>query len=143
MYNSPITIIESTIDSLSKTIIKQKDDAIFAEIQSSFGVDVDKEELLRALHYDRQQYDKGYADGKRDAQKWIPVTERLPEDEELVLIHCKNGAMFVGYCGKQYCDYERRWRIKTALNSTKLLNLGRVTHWMPLPEPPKEGAEDG
>lgn len=69
--------------------------------------------------------------------KWIPVTERLPEDEELVLIHCKNGAMFVGYCGKQYCDYERRWRIKTALNSTKLLNLGRVTHWMPLPEPPK------
>jgi hypothetical protein len=71
-------------------------------------------------------------------QKWIPVTERLPEGAELVLIHCKNGAMFVGYCGKQYCDYERRWRIKTALNSTKLLNLGRVTHWMPLPQPPKE-----
>ena len=69
-------------------------------------------------------------------QKWIPVTERLPEEEELVLILCKNGARFVGYCGKQYCDYERRWRIKTALNSTKLLNLGRVTHWMPLPEPP-------
>ena len=71
-------------------------------------------------------------------QKWIPVSERLPEGEELVLIHCKNGAMFVGYCGKQYCDFERRWRIKTALNSTKLLNLGRVTHWMPLPEAPKE-----
>ena len=70
-------------------------------------------------------------------QKWIPVTERLPNGEELVLIHCKNGAMFVGYCGKQYCDYERRWRIKTALNSTKLLNLGRVTHWAELPEPPK------
>lgn len=70
--------------------------------------------------------------------KWIPVTERLPEEEELVLILCKNGAMFVGYCGKQYCDYERRWRIKTALNSTKLLNKGRVTHWMPLPEPPAE-----
>ncbi len=65
--------------------------------------------------------------------KWIPVTERLPEGEELVLMLCKNGAMFVGYCGKQYCDFERRWRIKTALNSTKLLNLGRVTHWMPLP----------
>lgn len=70
-------------------------------------------------------------------QKWIPVTERLPEGEKLVMIHCKNGAMFVGYCGKQYCDYERRWRIKTALNSTKLLNVGRVTHWAELPEPPK------
>ena len=70
-------------------------------------------------------------------QMWIPVTEKLPVDEELVLILCKNGAMFVGYCGKQYVDFERRWRIKTALNSTKLLNLGRVTHWMPLPQPPK------
>ena len=80
-------------------------------------------------------YKRGYEAGK---PKWIPVSERLPEDEELVLIICKNGAMFVGYCGKQYCDQERRWRIKTALNSTKLLNLGRVTHWMPLPKPPEE-----
>ena len=78
------------------------------------------------------------ANGVTFGDKWIPVTERLPVDEELVLILCKNGAMFVGYCGKQYVDFERRWRIKTALNSTKLLNLGRVTHWMPLPEPPKE-----
>ena len=85
-----------------------------------------------------QAYKNGYAKGYEDGRpKWIPVTERLPDGEELVLILCKNGARFVGYCGKQYCDYERRWRIKTALNSTKLLNLGRVTHWMPLPEPPK------
>ena len=70
-------------------------------------------------------------------QRWIPESERLPDEKELVLILCKNGAMFVGYCGMQYADFERRWRIKTALNSTKLLNLGRVTHWMPLPEPPK------
>lgn len=84
-----------------------------------------------------------FATDNNDGCKWIPVAERLPDGEELVMIHCKNGAMFVGYCGKQYCDYERRWRIKTALNSTKLLNLGRVTHWMPLPEPPKEGVNDG
>ena len=84
-------------------------------------------------------YEKGYADATDNnvGHKWIPVTERLPDEEELVLILCKNGARFVGYYGKQYCDFERRWRIKTALNSTKLLNLGRVTHWMPLPEPPK------
>lgn len=74
-----------------------------------------------------------------EVPRWIPVTELLPEEEELVLIICKNGARFVGYCGKRYGDFERRWRIKTALNSTKLLNLGRVTHWMPLPTPPKDG----
>lgn len=69
MYKSPITIIESTIDSFSKAIIKQKDDAIFAEIQHSFGVDLDREELIRALKYDRDQYNKGYADGIRDAME--------------------------------------------------------------------------
>ena len=68
MYESPIKIIESTIDSFSKAIIKQKDDAIFAEIQSAFGVELDRSELIRALQYDRGQYEKGYADGKADAK---------------------------------------------------------------------------
>ena len=67
MYKSPITIIESTIDAFSKTIIEQRENAIFAKIQDSFGVDLDKHELLRALQYDRDQYAKGYADGKADA----------------------------------------------------------------------------
>lgn len=97
-------------------------------------------ELLKDYFYDEYDFvdiaDHLIADGVT-VQKWIPVTERLPEEKELVLILCKNGAMFVGYCGMQYVDMERRWRIKTALNSTKLLNLGRVTHWMPLPQPPK------
>ena len=67
MYESPIKIIESTIDSIYADIVKKKDDAIFAEIQTSFGVDLDRKELIRALQYDRNQYEKGYADGKADA----------------------------------------------------------------------------
>ena len=80
MYESPIKITESTIDSIYKAIIKQKDDAIFAEIQTSFGVDLDRKELIRALQYDRNQYDKGYADGKRDA--------------EAALVRCKDCCWF-------------------------------------------------
>ena len=67
MYKSPITIIESTIDSFAKTVIEQRENAIFAQIQDSFGVDLDKHELFRALQYDRGQYVKGYADGKANA----------------------------------------------------------------------------
>ena len=67
MYESPIKIIESMTDLIYKDIVKKKDDAIFAEIQSSFGVELDRGELIRALQYDRDQYNKGYADGKRDA----------------------------------------------------------------------------
>lgn len=87
MYESPIKIIESTIDSIYKDIAKKRDDAIFAEIQSSFGVDLDRGELIRALQYDRDQYNKGYADGKRDAM------------EELV--RCKDCT----YCEKAFDDY--------------------------------------
>ena len=56
------------MDSIYKDIVKKKDDAIFAEIQSSFGVDLDRGELIRALQYDRNQYEKGYWDGMADAK---------------------------------------------------------------------------
>ena len=68
-------------------------------------------------------------------QRWIPVTERMPDEMTNVLMVCKNGAMFTGY-GHMYGG-EPRWRINTALGSYKTLNKGRVTHWMPLPERPK------
>lgn len=31
----------------------------------SYGISVDKDELIRALQYDRKQYEKGFADGVR------------------------------------------------------------------------------
>lgn len=67
--------------------------------------------------------------------EWISVEDRLPEEHVTVLALCKNGAMFTGYCFCDYCD-DMRWKIHTALSSTKLLNKGRVSHWMPLPKPP-------
>lgn len=63
MYQSPISIYESAM----QTIIEQRENAIFAKVQDAFDVQVDKAELIRALQYDRNQYDKGYADGKADA----------------------------------------------------------------------------
>ena len=90
MYESPIKIIESTIDSFSNAIIKRKDDAIFAEIQSSFGVELDRGELIRALQYDRDQYNKGYADGKRDAEAALVRCKDC--------IHAKNNYLMRGLC---------------------------------------------
>lgn len=56
---------------------------------------------------------------------WISVKDRLPEPKAMVLAHCTNGRMLtVGYFDKDL-DF---------------LKSGRVTHWMPLPEPP-ESAE--
>ena len=59
--------------------------------------------------------------GITDRLKWIPVTERLPKEEETVLAF--------GTLGVAWLD----WR-----HDNKWCCYGGVTHWMPLPTPPRE-----
>ena len=58
-------------------------------------------------------------------QEWIPVTERLPDKLMKCLVHTKRG---------EYYGYDI-----TCYNQGFYLQYANVTHWMPLPEPPKEG----
>ena len=96
-------------------------------------------------------------------QRWIPVTERLPEDGEIVLIYDGNAyqwkknqsvAKFVkgkskeqlkaeGY--KIICSADEHGNNKkpyrwVSTNSPMSWFGQMVTHWMPLPQPPKEEA---
>lgn len=59
MYKSPIEIMQEHMRC-------KMDDDIYTAVLN-YGINVDKEELLRALKYDRLQYDNGYRDGIRDA----------------------------------------------------------------------------
>ena len=71
-------------------------------------------------------------------QEWIPVTERLPENDAMVIGYTPcDGFMFVGYYHEENKYDWRQWYIVTAMRSTKVITK-KVTHWMPLPEPPKE-----
>ena len=63
MYESPITLVQKQ---MAVELAEQFDGMIFNAVHAVMPV-VDKEELLRALHYDRDQYDKGFADGKKAA----------------------------------------------------------------------------
>ncbi len=65
MYESPITMI---IDDMAEKLIKNQEGYIVKCVQN-VGVSVDKAELVRALAYDRQQYDKGFADGYAKAKE--------------------------------------------------------------------------
>ena len=64
-------------------------------------------------------------------QEWIPVTERLPENNQWALCFMKDksfGTFCVfqwNYIDWQWNDGNERWKEKD------------VTHWMPLPQPPK------
>lgn len=76
-------------------------------------------------------------------QKWVSVEDELPEDYRMVLCYTPvDGYICVGFyrtynwAGKKLT----KWNIVTAMRSTKTLTK-KVTHWMPLPEPPKEEKE--
>ena len=54
-YKSPITVMAEDIE--SKLVEKQ--DALVMECVLNVGVSVDKDELIKALNYDRGQYEMG------------------------------------------------------------------------------------
>lgn len=82
----------------------------------------------------RNFYMQGYEDGKKD-DGWIPVEERLPEEDERykgrkaidVLVTTANGRVTKVQRQSKY-DYWCWGRI-----------YGEPTAWQPLPEPYKEG----
>lgn len=53
MYKSPVEIVQEQL----KT---QLDNKILFRVTQEIGINIDKDELLKALAYDRQQYEKGY-----------------------------------------------------------------------------------
>lgn len=63
-------------------------------------------------------------------QEWIPVTERLPEESGMYIITANDGhAQRVSFV--QWQKKNRIW------NLTGARSYWRVTHWMPMPQPPK------
>ena len=62
MYESPIELI---ISDMQHKVRQEQDKQIYEAVQR-VDVNVNKEELIKALNYDRQQYEKGYADGIKE-----------------------------------------------------------------------------
>jgi hypothetical protein len=58
MYQAPIELL---ITDIQHQIVKEQDEEIYRAVVH-YIPNVDKEELLKALRYDRNQYEKGYAD---------------------------------------------------------------------------------
>lgn len=75
--------------------------------------------------------EEGFKRGYEAAKpKWIPVSERLPADEKWVLCLTNTGMYWIAmwnYCNDGLWTDHETWSSKTY-----------ITHWMPLPEPPKE-----
>ena len=57
--------------------------------------------------------------------RWIPVEEMLPEKHAGVIVCCDDGFVFLMTHDGKHWNWNGRYE-------------DSVTHWMPLPEPPKE-----
>ena len=91
-------------------------------------------------HYEDRLYDiayqNGYERGKKDAEqdRWIPITERMPEENDIVLVTVS---------GEEVLGLRRRdWKDSMALavwtNQWNLVDANlvsyRISAWRPLPE---------
>ena len=81
--------------------------------------------------YAEQIYNAGY----RKQSEWISVKDRLPETDDKVLCCEASGEMYVGM-------YLKTRRVAGWI--TPYSGDRPITHWMPIPEPPKMkgGAEE-
>ena len=63
-------------------------------------------------------------------QEWISVKERLPQEKVNCIVHYKHA----------YCDNDDYWAIGMCFYDGEKFQFDpayKVTHWMPLPDPPK------
>ena len=63
-------------------------------------------------------------------QEWISVDDRLPEEKVNCIVHYKHA----------YCNNDGYWAIGFCFYDGEKFQFDqayKVTHWMPLPEPPK------
>ena len=70
----------------------------------------------------------------RERQRWIPVTERLPEDRSDVLVDAywyERWGVYMGWCAPERAE----WSVHAGIGDRSDVS---VAYWMPLPEPPKE-----
>ena len=72
-------------------------------------------------------------------QEWISVDDKLPPHNHDVLVYRPNMAMkilvdnYVGYYGEDDDEWHEGW----AKYGEDIHNNPLITHWMPLPQPPK------
>ena len=66
MYESPIKLY---YDEIVQQITEQRENELWSKFTTQYQIDCNKDELIKALQYDRDQYEKGYRDAIEDCKK--------------------------------------------------------------------------
>ena len=112
-YASPIAL------TVAKEIITAFDDNIVKVLQK-YDIDVDKDELIKALEYDRDQYEKGYFDGYAAAKRETPImTEEVREALMRLTMCAREECAMCKY--EKECGFEKQIELATK-NMNTILN---------------------
>ena len=115
-------------------------------------------ELLKGSKLCSKRFDDQYSDGTIaiiadyriahgvTVQEWISVEDRLPSDEQDVLVIAHGWGGRLVYVGSyKRVEAQKSWLTGITNKSSEWLLWGwsylkepMVTHWMPMPHPPKE-----
>lgn len=89
-YESPIELIVNRMRIESETHLGNE---IVKAVQN-VGVNVDKAELLKALAYDREQYQKGYKDRENDIIRCMDCGNRFTQGCKFYMMMCETKPEF-------------------------------------------------
>lgn len=80
--------------------------------------------------YRKRAIDIAIKELEKPEERWIPVSERLPENGSDILVYCDDGeeSRIVA------CNYDNGVWFDCVFNTVMVFK--HITHWMPLPEPP-------
>lgn len=144
-------------------ILKLREDAEFLEISSKYNNTKNEfaerisqaadaiEKLSMRIHGDEAAIAGMKREIERmvvaDKPRWIPVTERLPELNQEVLVYAVG--KIDGFIGSSVFALSERFLFKFFPSSKGteewrspwqyFMEDYEITHWMPLPEPPEDG----
>lgn len=97
-----------------------------------------QEELISLA--DRVSQAEAEVERLREARRWIPIGERMPAPKQEVSLRL--GQVVVGPKIVQGYWDGMFWYMRGYGTSLPIEPFSIITHWLPLPEPPKEGDDD-
>lgn len=95
--------------------------------------EIEWKDMVIALAQRKQAKAEAERDALREKQRWIPVTERLPERDVQVLGWYKDNPF------SQYRPEVVAWNGNGWVFVYAHRYVTKVTHWMPLPKAPEDG----
>ena len=95
--------------------------------------EIEWKDMVVALAQKEQAGAEAERDALREKQRWIPVTERLPERDVQVLGWYKDNPF------SQYRPEVVAWNGNGWVFVYAHRYVANVTHWMPLPKAPEDG----